>query len=184
MKDMSRICLVGVSLLSIFSASCSRPAPEKDKEAVAAINEGIGHFRAKEYSEAIEAFSVAIEIDPAYATAYERRAKAYDAVGDRNRRDDDLVKAATLRMQPELVAEIGTETAFMLRKLILPFILTIFIVGWLIIRRVNIIIEFFKECLYPEKHETALCPKCGRENSIHTRRCPRCESLLVHSRAD
>ncbi|MFA4843081.1 MAG: tetratricopeptide repeat protein, partial [Candidatus Omnitrophota bacterium] len=70
---------------------------EAQPEARAFLDEGYKHFNAKEYDEAIEAFTKAIDLNPEYAEAYGNRAASYNNQGNFDEAIKDYTRAIELK---------------------------------------------------------------------------------------
>jgi WD40 repeat protein len=67
--------------------------------------EGIDYAEKKLYQDAIEAFSIAIKIDPYYIEAYQYRGFIFSKLGYENRAEADLKKASELKLRKQYKEE-------------------------------------------------------------------------------
>ena len=87
----------------------SSPVPHRTKEEW--LRKGLTHYNAKQYKDAIIAFSYAIKVAPAYATAYARRGQVYAYLKEFEKAIKDFDRALVLDPQLAWVA-IDREQAY------------------------------------------------------------------------
>src|SRR2546425_698569 len=80
----------------------SSPVPHRTKEEW--LRKGLTHYNAKQYKDAIIAFSYAIKVAPAYATAYARRGQVYAYLKEFEKAIKDFDRALVLDPQLAWVA--------------------------------------------------------------------------------
>ncbi len=175
-KRMPRSHLIAALVLLIASVWQGNARAAYSTEATEAFDRGVAHFNRQEFDKAIDAFTTAIEMEPEYIEAYEYRALVYRRLDDLDQHYRDAETAADLRLRREFAEEVAPRV--WLDTFLQVFLPVLLIFAWLIIRRANIITDYLRGVTSPEGRETRICLHCGRENSIHTRRCPRCENLL------
>ncbi len=87
------ICLVFVALFAIFGYKAEPARIGSDSLWQSSHDQGSSSLEAKDYANAIQAFSSAIEADPDKAQSYIGRAEAYAAMGDMDAALEDMQSA-------------------------------------------------------------------------------------------
>jgi Tfp pilus assembly protein PilF len=103
-KRKNSICIL--ALLALFSIGCKTPVVQKEKllepvsvsaeDAVKYFAEGVNYNKEKKYFQAIDSFSRAIKIDPAFQRAYLGRGVTYHHVDRHSEAVEDFSQAIML----------------------------------------------------------------------------------------